>query len=39
VRSTLTKLVVFDDGDHLCINVRYKSWPLVMDWFAEQLAA
>lgn len=34
-----TKLVVFDDGDHLCINVRYKSWPLVMDWFAEQLGA
>jgi 2,6-dihydroxypseudooxynicotine hydrolase len=32
-----TRLVVFDDGDHLCINVRHKSWPLMMDWFAEQL--
>jgi len=34
-----TKLVVYDDGDHLCINIRYKSWPLVMDWLAEQLAS
>jgi dienelactone hydrolase len=34
-----TKLVVFDEGDHLCINIRHRSWPLLMDWFAEQLAA
>jgi 2,6-dihydroxypseudooxynicotine hydrolase len=34
-----TKLVVFEEGDHLCINIRHKSWPLMMDWFAEQLAA
>jgi dipeptidyl aminopeptidase/acylaminoacyl peptidase len=33
------RLVVFEDGDHLCINIRHKSWPLMMDWFAEQLAA
>jgi len=33
-----TRLVVFEDGDHLCINIRHKSWPLMMDWFAEQLA-
>jgi fermentation-respiration switch protein FrsA (DUF1100 family) len=32
------KLVVYPDGDHLCINVRHKSWPMMMDWFAEQLA-
>jgi 2,6-dihydroxypseudooxynicotine hydrolase len=34
-----TRLLVFDDGDHLCLNIRYKSWPLMMDWFAEHLAA
>ncbi|MBI3918583.1 MAG: alpha/beta fold hydrolase [Betaproteobacteria bacterium] len=34
-----TRLVVFEEGDHLCINIRHKSWPLMMDWFAEQLAA
>lgn len=34
-----TRLVVFEDGDHLCINIRHKSWPLMMDWFAEQLGA
>ena len=34
-----TRLVVFDEGDHLCINIRYKSWPLMMDWFSEQLGA
>jgi 2,6-dihydroxypseudooxynicotine hydrolase len=33
-----TKLVVFEDGDHLCLNIRYKSWPIMMDWLAEQLA-
>lgn len=33
------RLVVFEEGDHLCINIRHKSWPLMMDWFAEQLAA
>ena len=32
-----TKLAVFEEGDHLCINIRYKSWPLIMDWFTEQL--
>ncbi len=32
------KLVVYPDGDHLCINVRHKSWPMMMDWFVEQLA-
>jgi 2,6-dihydroxypseudooxynicotine hydrolase len=32
------RLLVYDDGDHLCINIRYKSWPVMMDWFAEQLA-
>ena len=31
------KLVVFEEGDHLCLNVRHESWPLMMDWFAEQL--
>jgi dipeptidyl aminopeptidase/acylaminoacyl peptidase len=34
-----TQLVVFEDGDHLCINIRHKSWPLMMDWLAEQLAS
>ena len=34
-----TQLVVFEDGDHLCLNLRHKSWPLMMDWMAEQLAA
>jgi dipeptidyl aminopeptidase/acylaminoacyl peptidase len=34
-----TRLVVFEDGDHLCINIRHKSWPLMMDWFAEHLRA
>lgn len=34
-----TRLVVFEEGDHICINIRYKSWPLVVDWFAEQLLA
>ena len=34
----LAKLVVYDEGDHLCLNVRHESWPLMMDWFAEQLA-
>jgi 2,6-dihydroxypseudooxynicotine hydrolase len=33
-----TQLVVFEDGDHLCLNVRHRSWPLLMDWMAEQLA-
>ncbi len=33
------KLVTYEEGDHLCINIRYKSWPLMMDWFAEQLSA
>ena len=33
-----TKLLVFEEGDHLCINIRNKSWPVMMDWFAEQLA-
>ena len=32
-----TQLVVYDEGDHLCINIRYKSWPMVMDWFAAKL--
>jgi 2,6-dihydroxypseudooxynicotine hydrolase len=32
------KLVVFEDGDHLCINVRFKSWPLVTDWFSTHLS-
>ena len=33
-----TQLLVYEDGDHLCINIRHKSWPVMMDWFAEQLA-
>ncbi len=32
-----TRLVVFEDGDHLCINIRYRSWPLMIDWFVGQL--
>lgn len=36
--GTNTRLVVFEDGDHLCLNIRYKSWPIMMDWMAEQLA-
>ena len=34
-----TQLVVYDEGDHLCINIRHKSWPMMMDWFGEQLGA
>lgn len=34
-----TQLVVFEEGDHLCINIRHKSWPMMMDWFAEKLGA
>ena len=33
------KLVVYEEGDHLCMNIRHKSWPLMMDWFAEQLTS
>lgn len=33
-----TKLLVFEEGDHLCINIRNKSWPVMMDWLAEQVA-
>ena len=32
-----TQLVVYEEGDHLCINIRHKSWPMMMDWFAEKL--
>ena len=31
------KLVVFEKGEHLCLNVRHESWPLMMEWFVEQL--
>lgn len=34
-----TRLLVYEEGDHLCINIRHKSWPVMIDWFAEQLAA
>ena len=34
-----TKLVVYDEGDHLCINLRHESWPMMMDWFLEHLSA
>jgi 2,6-dihydroxypseudooxynicotine hydrolase len=32
-----TQLVVYEEGDHLCINIRHKSWPMMMDWFSEKL--
>jgi len=32
-----TELVVYEEGDHLCINIRYKSWSMMMDWFAKKL--
>ena len=34
-----TELVVYEEGDHLCINIRHQSWPLMMDWFAKRLSA
>ncbi len=34
-----TELVVYEEGDHLCINIRHQSWPMMMDWFAEKLIA
>jgi dienelactone hydrolase len=32
-----TKLVVFEEGNHVCFNVSYKFRPLTADWTAEQL--
>lgn len=32
-----TQLLVYEEGDHLCINIRHKSWPMMMDWFSEKL--
>jgi dipeptidyl aminopeptidase/acylaminoacyl peptidase len=33
------EFVLFEDGNHVCANVPYKSRPLVADWLREQLAA
>ncbi|MFN2629484.1 MAG: alpha/beta hydrolase family protein [Gaiellaceae bacterium] len=31
--------VLFDEGNHVCNNIPYKSRPLVADWLKQQLAA
>jgi 2,6-dihydroxypseudooxynicotine hydrolase len=33
-----TKLVVFEEGNHVCFNISYKFRPLTADWTAERLA-
>jgi 2,6-dihydroxypseudooxynicotine hydrolase len=32
------RLVVFEEGNHVCANIPYKARPLVADWLMEQLA-
>jgi len=31
------QFVLFEDGNHACNNIRYKSGPLIADWLAEKL--
>jgi pimeloyl-ACP methyl ester carboxylesterase len=34
-----SRLVVYEEGNHVCFNISYKFRPLTGDWMAEQLQA